>query len=70
MAPHMIHTSFQHELYQLNIPPVPNNYRQINPTSASTIATDAPRALEAEDEQPIIALARNSLWNIRGNGRL
>jgi hypothetical protein len=70
MAPYMIHTSFQHELYQLNVPPVPNNYRQTHSTAASTINTDAPRALETEDEEPIIVLARNSLWNIRANSRL
>ena len=61
MAPYMIHTSFQHELYRLDIPPVPNDYRQITSTSASTIDTDALRALEEEGEQPIIDLARNFL---------
>jgi hypothetical protein len=66
----MIQTSFQHELYTLEIPPVPNNYRQITSTAASTINTDAPRALEEEDEGPIIDLARNYLSNLRGNARM
>jgi hypothetical protein len=70
MAPYMIHTSFQHTLYKLDVPPVENEYRQTHSTAASTIATDAPRALEAEDKQLIIALACNSLSNLRGNSRL
>jgi len=70
MAPYMIHTSFQHELYELDIPSVPNNYRQIASTAASTISTDAPAALEAEDDQAIIVLARDSLLSLRGNTRM
>jgi hypothetical protein len=70
MAPYMIHTSFQHELYPLDVPPVTNNYRQTHSTAASTVDTDAPQALEEENEQPIIDLARNKLGIIRGNNRM
>jgi hypothetical protein len=67
MAPYLIHTSVRYELYRLDIPPVPNDYRQITSTSTSTIDTDAPRALEAEDERTIIVLARENVLKLRGN---
>jgi hypothetical protein len=49
------------------LPAVSNDYRRTTSASASTRDTDAPQVLEAEDEQQVIVLARNSLLSLRGN---
>ncbi|PGH12372.1 hypothetical protein AJ79_04320 [Helicocarpus griseus UAMH5409] len=66
-APYMVHTSFAHPLYQLEIAAANNDYRTLNVNSlpASTKDVDASRALEEEHPDTLLRLGRQGLEKIR-----